>query len=104
MPYGGSKVCGGNILNETGKGGRTKFQFRGKNYKISRLVCIAFNGPPPFDGAYVLHDDECETNNRADNLVWGTQKQNLNYPGFIAYCKSRVGDDSPIRKAARKEK
>jgi hypothetical protein len=103
MPHGGTKICGSFILGETGKGKRIKFQYRGKNYKIARLVCIAFNGPPPFDGAYVLHDDECETNNRPDNLVWGTQEQNLNYPGFIAYCKSRTGENSPTVKARLKQ-
>jgi hypothetical protein len=30
----------------------------GRNYKVVRLVCEAFNGPPPFEGALALHLDE----------------------------------------------
>jgi len=88
MPHGGFRVYGGKPWYGTGRD-RLKFMYKGKNYIISRLVCIAFNGPPPFYNAYVLHDDENAKNNKATNLVWGTQKQNLNYPGFITYCKNR---------------
>ena len=63
--------------------------YRGKNYKIHRLVCEAFHGPSPFDGAVVIHEDEDALNNRPENLRWGTQKENLNMPKFIAYCKNR---------------
>ena len=68
------------------------------NMKVHRLVCEAFHGPPPFDRAVVIHLDENALNNRADNLKWGTQKENLNMPGFIAYLKS---DE---RKAQRRKK
>jgi hypothetical protein len=36
-----------------------------------------------------MHIDENSRINRADNLEWGTQKQNLNAPGFLSYA-SRV--------------
>jgi hypothetical protein len=50
-----------------------------------------------------MHIDDDEKNNRPENLRWGTQKENLNTPRFIAYCHSRVGDNSPWRKGmARK--
>lgn len=68
------------------------------NMKVHRLVCEAFHGPAPFDGAVVIHLDEDATNNHASNLKWGTQKENLNMPNFIEYCKSRTGDNSPIIK------
>lgn len=58
------------------------------NLKIHQLVCEAFHGPKPFDRAVVLHDDEDGLNNRPENLAWGTQKQNLNAPGFLEYCRS----------------
>lgn len=64
------------------------------NMKVHRLVCEAFHGPPPFPRAVVIHKDECGTNNRPENLKWGTQKENLNMPGFIAYCRSRTGENS----------
>jgi hypothetical protein len=70
--------------------------------KVHRLICEAFYGPPPFDGAVVIHGDENALNNNADNLRWGTQRENLNMPGFKAYCRSRVGDKSPTVKGRAK--
>lgn len=75
---------------------------KGKTYKVARLVCEAFNGKSPFDGAVVMHIDENAANNRAGNLAWGTQKENLNAPGFIKYCKGRTGENSPTAKARKK--
>jgi HNH endonuclease len=49
-----------------------------------------------------VHLDENAANNRASNLRWGTQKENLNAEGFLAYCRGRTGDRSPIAKARRK--
>lgn len=72
------------------------------NLKIHRLVCEAFHGPAPKDKPIVLHLDEDATNNRPENLRWGTQKENLNMPKFIDYCKSRTGENSPRAKAAKK--
>lgn len=72
------------------------------NIKVHRAVCEAFHGPAPFDGAVVMHLDENSLNNRPENLKWGTQKENLNAPGFIAYCQSRKGENSTHAKARRK--
>lgn len=66
--------------------GRYVFQFKGKTYRVARLVCEAFNGPPPFNGAVCMHRDENSANNAPENLAWGTQKENLNAPGFLAYA------------------
>lgn len=63
--------------------------------KVHRLVCEAFHGPAPKGMEIVIHIDEDATNNKADNLKWGTQKENLNMPKFIEYCKSRTGENSP---------
>ena len=49
-----------------------------------------------------MHLDENAVNNRASNLRWGTQKENLNAPGFLTYCRSRTGEDSPSAKGRRK--
>jgi len=70
--------------------------------KVHRLICEAFHGPPPFEGAIVIHLDENALNNRADNLRWGTQKENLNMPGFIEYCRNRTGEKSPFVKGRKK--
>jgi hypothetical protein len=66
--------------------------YRGKNYKVHRLICEAFHGPPPFDGAIVLHLDEDATNNRPENLKWGTMKENMNMPKVKAYHKKVCRD------------
>ena len=63
--------------------------------KVHQLVCEAFHGPRPFEKAVVIHIDENAHNNRPENLKWGTQKENLSAPGFIEYCRSRSGEDSP---------
>lgn len=73
------------------------------NIKIHRAVCEAFHGVAPFPRAVVIHLDDDATNNKPDNLRWGTQKENLNMPGFIAYCKSRTGENSPIIKHKMKK-
>lgn len=44
---------------------------------VHRLVALAFIGPPPFEGAMVLHHDDCPTNNRPANLYWGDHRQNV---------------------------
>jgi len=72
------------------------------NVKIHRAVCEAFHGEPPFAKAVVIHIDDDATNNKPENLRWGTQKENLNMPEFIAYCKSRTGANSPTIKHKNK--
>ncbi len=74
---------------------------RGKNYKMHRLICEAFHGPAPDDKPIVIHINENALDNRPKNLRWGTQKENLNMPGFIEYCKSRTGENSPYIKGKR---
>jgi hypothetical protein len=73
-----------------------------KNHMIARLVCMAFHGLPPDGKPNVLHDDEDARNNQPGNLHWGTQKENLNYPGFISYCEARTGDNNPNVKGKKK--
>ena len=49
-----------------------------------------------------MHLNEDSSDNRPENLMWGTQKENLNAPGFIAYCKGRTGENSSYTKGKRK--
>ena len=72
----------------------------GKSFLVHRLICEAFHGPAPFARAVVMHLNENCYDNRPVNLAWGTQKENLNAPGFLAYCRSRTGANSPAAKAA----
>jgi hypothetical protein len=71
------------------------------NLKIHRLVCEAFHGSAPFQRAVVIHLDEDSTNNNSENLKWGTQKENMNMPKFIEYCKSRTGENNPLIKGRK---
>ena len=109
MPHGGTreyktKWVFGTIRRAT-KTARHSYYgilYRGRNYKIHRLICEAFHGPAPEGSNIVLHLNEDATDNRPENLAWGTQKQNLNATGFIEYCKSRTGENSPVAKGKRK--
>ena len=98
-PYGGQPYFG--VWNKTDC--RFCVSIKRKTYKVHRLVAEAFHGPPPFDGAVVMHLDENAANNRADNLKWGTQKENLNAPGFVEYCKNRTGEQSSWTKGQKKK-
>ena len=105
MPHGGQRPYGGQpyfgVWNK--QDGRFIIVYKGKTYKIARLVCEAFNGQQPCDKPVCMHLDENAANNRTSNLKWGTQKENLNAPGFIEYCKSRTGENSPTAKHQRKK-
>lgn len=101
MPYGGLRAYGGYEGFGQWDGKRMIYVLKGKTYKVHRLVCEAFNGSPK-KGQVCMHVDEDSRNNVPRNLEWGTQKQNLNAPGFLAYCRSRTGDRNPRTKGRRK--
>ncbi len=65
------------------------------------MVCEAFHGPQPANKPIVMHLDEDSHNNKPGNLKWGTMKENMNAPGFIASCKQRTGENSPSAIAKR---
>jgi hypothetical protein len=48
-----------------------------KNFWVHRLVCEAFNGPPPSPKHVAAHGDGNPQNNRIENLRWATQSENL---------------------------
>lgn len=103
MPHGGPRPIGGEPTLGQWDGARFLYaRRRQKTLKVARLVCEAFHGAPPFERAVCMHMDENSRNNAPTNLKWGTQKENLNAPGFLEYCRSRIGDKSPTRKAAIK--
>ena len=102
MPHGGKRQYGGFPRKGCWDGERYIFVWRGKTYKVGRLVCEAFHGMAPKGKRICMHKDEDSTNNVPMNLKWGTQKENLNAPGFIAYCQSRTGDNNPHVKGRMK--
>jgi hypothetical protein len=61
---------------------------RGREFKIHRLVCEAFNGPPPTDRTVCRHLNDVKLDNRPENLAWGTHADN-------AKDRSRNGRTGP---------
>lgn len=45
-------------------------------FMVNRMVCEAFHGPAPSDTHHARHRDGNASNNRADNLRWGTPAEN----------------------------
>jgi hypothetical protein len=105
MPKGGLRSYGGEPhFGVWAKDQRRRiFVYKSRTYKVHRLVCEAFNGPQPHPKSVVMHINEDSNDNRPENLCWGTQKENLNAPGFVRYCKGRTGGNSPVRKSALKK-
>lgn len=107
LPNGGIRLCLPKptlgTIQRASKG--AKHVYRGYwtrdlgNIKVHQAVCEAFHGPKPFDSAVVIHKDEDGLNNRPSNLRWGTQKENLNSPKFLEYCRSRTGENSTHAKS-----
>jgi hypothetical protein len=97
MPNGGKRHYGGKPQFGVWEKGQGRFilVFNGKTHKVHRLVCEAFNGPAPEGKPVCMHADENSANNRPDNLLWGTQKENLNAPAVKAYHKARTGEHNP---------
>lgn len=104
MPYGGQRPYGGEphfgVWNK--QDARFLIIYKGKTYKIARLVCEAFNGQPSKAAPVCMHLDENAANNRPDNLAWGTQKENLNAPAVTIYRRHRRNSHNP-EQTAREE-
>ena len=73
---------------------RIDFWKEGRAY-VHRLVCEAFHGPAP-EGAQVRHLDGNNRNNCADNLAWGTQKEN--HADKLKHGTSPKGERNPMAK------
>lgn len=74
---GGVSKHPGKILTPVAnKGGHVRVYMKGKRHFVHRLVCRAFKGAPPVDRPLVLHWDGVPTNNRSDNLRWGSSSDN----------------------------
>lgn len=101
MPNGAVREYGGEATIGQWDGERYIYVLKKRSYKVARLVCEAFHGPAPHGRPTCLHLDEDSRNNVPSNVYWGTQKQNLNFPKFLAYCASRTGENNPAVKGRR---
>ena len=67
--------------NPSGMGGYLCVNLRkdkkSKMFAVHILVCEAFHGSRPFEGALALHKDDVKVHNFVDNLYWGTHADNM---------------------------
>lgn len=59
-----------------GSGGYLLCLMIGAQYRVNRVICRTFHGPPPSTNHQAAHKDNVRSNNREDNLYWATPLQN----------------------------
>lgn len=67
-----------------------------RKHLVSRLVCFAFHGSPPYPNAHADHIDHCPTNNHVENLQWLTPTENWRRRDFARGFRNgqaKVTDD-----------
>lgn len=57
---------------------------------VHRAVCSAFHGPPPAPGYHACHKNGSRTDNRPENLMWATRKENESHK--IAHGTLTLGE------------
>lgn len=77
-----------------GSGGYRRFVAAGQvDVQVNRAVAIAFHGLPPSERHEAAHLDGDKTNNRPDNLVWATPRQNASH--MLVHDTRLRGEKSP---------
>jgi hypothetical protein len=77
---------------------------RGRNVRVHRIMAAVFMGEPPSPRHEVRHLNDTKTDNRLDNLAWGTPSENLRDAfrnGRRDPGKSRSGMSEPLVRALR---
>jgi hypothetical protein len=69
---------------------------KGRAFKVHRIVCEAFHGPPPTPQHHAAHLDGSKNNNRPENLVWATPKENMGHKH--AHGTLLLGELHPLAK------
>lgn len=68
----------GRVLRGSIRDGRRRVELPGgETVEVSRLVLLAFVGPPPFEGAEADHINEDTIDNELSNLRWVTHEENV---------------------------
>ena len=65
-------------------------------FRLNRLICLTFHGPPPFEGAEAAHLDGHASNNSASNLEWVTSKVNHSHRELHGTMKRGDGHISSL--------
>jgi hypothetical protein len=67
----------------------------GRMHYLHRLVCRAFNGPPPSPEHVVNHVSGQKLDCRPENLCWCTRRENCEHAARLGLCKGRPGSTNP---------
>jgi hypothetical protein len=81
----GIRLRGGEVTIGQWDGNRYIYRLRGRTYKVARLVCEAFNGPPPTDKPCCLHINENARNKEVDIYLRLQELWGICIPRFIAF-------------------
>ena len=79
-------IRSGRILAGYYNNGYKQIKLKGKNYKVHRLVALAFL-PNPYKLPQVNHIDEKKDNNNVGNLEWVTISDNVKHSIYKCYCQ-----------------
>lgn len=63
-----------------------------RTVRVHRLVALAFIGAPPSPKHMVNHKNGDRTDNRADNLEWVTNSENVRHGNAIRRAKQQQAD------------
>ena len=91
--------AGSQVAQIAGPNGRV--EINGNKYLLDRLVCWTFHGPPPVWSETVDHRDGNHSNNRVDNLSWGTVEvwKNIDWlPPIENRKRDYITDDANIQR------
>lgn len=94
-------LCKGKVLSNTSKADyqmvKVYYEDGPKHIRIHQLVADAF--VEKLEGKnYVNHIDANKHNNKADNLEWVTQKENIVHARKMGLCSDTVGINHPSAK------
>lgn len=77
----------------------------GKRYVASahRVILTAFKGAPPTSKHHCCHNNGIKTDNRPENLRWGTAKENKADSIKAGTCFRPLGEKNPLHKLTAKD-